>query len=88
VDATATFECELSKDGGLKVEWFKGDKKLRRDDRINFVDDGKVHRLVIEKATAQDVGKYSATYEKLTTSATLSLAGKQTNTIRLAYLYR
>ena len=75
VDATATFECELSK-AGLKVEWTRDDKKLRRDDRIDMVSDGKTHRLVVEKAGPQDVGKYSAVYEQLSTTASLSVVGK------------
>jgi hypothetical protein len=85
LNVTATFECELSKDGGLKVEWLKGDKKVRRDDRIDIVDDGKVHRLIIEKATAQDAGKYTATYEKLSTSASLTIAGRRRHQLRIGY---
>ena len=72
---TATFECELSK-AGLKVEWTKDDKRLRRDDKIDIVSDGKTHRLTIEKAGSDDVGKYTAAYEKLTTTAKLSVVSK------------
>jgi len=72
---TATFECELSK-AGLKVEWTKGDKRLRRDDKYDMVSEGKTHRLIIEKAGSDDVGKYSAVYEKLTTTAALSVVSK------------
>jgi len=74
-NVTATFECELSK-AGLKVEWMKGEKRLRRDDKYDMVSDGKTHRLVIEKAGADDVGKYTAVYEKLTTTAALSVVSK------------
>ena len=70
-----TLECEISKDG-LKVEWYKGEKKLRRDDKYEIVTDGKVHRLVISKVTAEDGSKYSAVYEKLKTTGKLMLAGK------------
>jgi len=75
-NATATFECDLSK-AGLKVEWSKDGKKLRRgDDRFEMVSDGKTHRLVIEKAGAEDVGKYTATYEQLNTTAALSVVSE------------
>jgi len=74
-NVTATFECELSK-AGLKVEWMKGDKRLRRDDKFDMVSEGKTHRLIIEKAGADDVGKYSAVYEKLTTTAALAVVSK------------
>ena len=72
---TATFECELSK-AGLKVEWMKGDKRLRRGDNIDMVSEGKTHKLIIEKAGSDDVGKYTAVYENLTTTAALSLVSK------------
>ena len=76
---TATFECELSKEG-LKVEWYKRtkktDKKLRRDEKYDFVTEGGVHRLVIDKAEAEDEGQYRAEFEKLTSEAKLSVAGK------------
>ena len=74
-NVTATFECELSKDG-LKVEWYKGDKKLRRDDRYNMSSVGKVHKLVIDKVEADCVGEYSVAFQKLTSSAKLSMEGE------------
>ena len=74
-NVTATFECELSKDG-LKVEWYKGDKKLRRDDRYNMSSVGKVHQLVIDKVEADCVGEYRVVFQKLTSSAKLSMEGE------------
>ena len=71
-NVTVTFECELSKDG-LKVEWYKGDKKLRRDDRYNMSSVGKVHKLVIDKVDADCVGDYSVVFQKLSSSAKLSM---------------
>ena len=73
-NVTVTFECELSKDG-LKVEWFKGDKKLKRDDKYNMSSVGKVHTLVIDKVEADSVGEYSAVFQKISTSAKLSMEG-------------
>ena len=73
-NVTVTFECELSKDG-LKVEWFKGDKKLKRDDTYNMSSVGKVHTLVIDKVEADSVGEYSAVFQKISTSAKLSMEG-------------
>ena len=74
-NVTATFECELSK-AGLKVEWMKDDKRIRRDDKYDMVSEAKTHKLIIEKAGSGDVGKYTATYENLTTSATLAVVSK------------
>ena len=73
--ATVELECEISK-SGLKLEWFKGDKKIRRDDKFNYmVEDGNVHKLIIDKVSATDAGEYRAVYQKLETSAKLSVAG-------------
>ena len=73
-NVTVTFECELSKDG-LKVEWYKGDKKLRRGDRYNMSSVGKVHKLVIDKVDSEDVGEYSVVFKKLSSTAKLTLEG-------------
>lgn len=75
VNIAVTLECEISKEG-LKVEWYRKDKKLRRDDKYDIVVDGKVHRLIINNVTSEDVGQYSAVYEKLKTNAKLSVAGE------------
>ena len=69
---SATFECELSKEG-LKVDWTKDGKPLRRGDRHTISASGKTQKLVIEKVTAEDVGKYCATYQQLETKAALSV---------------
>ena len=73
-NVTVTFECELSKDG-LKVEWFKGDKKLKRDDRYNMSSVGKVHKLTIDSIDSEDVGEYTVAFEKLSSAAKLSMEG-------------
>lgn len=75
VGSSFTFECEISKDG-LKLDWYKGETKLKRGDKYDIVADGKVHRLVIDKVSAEFAGKYSAAYEKLKTTGKLTLAGE------------
>ena len=74
---TVTFECEISKDG-LKLDWYRGDKQLRRDEKHDIIADGKVHRLIIEKADMDNVGEYHAFYKKTQTSAKLSVESKRT----------
>ena len=75
MDTAIELECEISK-GGLQLEWYKGTNRLRRDDKFNYmVEDGKVHKLIIDKFGADDVGEYRAVYQKLETKATISLAG-------------
>jgi obscurin-RhoGEF protein len=80
-NVTATLSCEISKKG-LKVDWYKGDKKLRRDDKYNItIEDETVHKLIIENVTTQEAGEYKAVYDKLETSATVSVAGMMHNAI-------
>lgn len=71
---SATFECELSK-AGLQVEWYKDNKKLRRDENHDIKTDGKTHKLIVNEVTPEESGKYKAVYEKLETEASLILEG-------------
>ena len=80
--------CEISK-AGLKVDWYKGDKKLRRDDKYNYlVEDGTVHKLLIDKVSAEDAGQYRAVYQNLETSATLTVAGRFHTCQYSRYIFR
>lgn len=69
-----TFECQLSKDG-QKVDWFKDKKKLLPGNGHSTEVDGKTFRLVIKKATANDVGTYKAECMNLSTSGKLNIQG-------------
>ena len=80
----AVFECEISK-SGLRLEWYKGERKLRSDDKYEIEAVGKTHRLVINDVVAEDVDEYKAVYEKLSTAAKLSLAGKQQAVLKITY---
>jgi len=75
VGVDVTLECELSKDG-QKVEWFKDSKKIRPDLEHDIQVDGRIHRLVIRKATPKDIGTYRADYMHLSTSAKLAIEGR------------
>ncbi len=66
-------ECEISKEG-LKIEWHKGSKKIRRDDKFDIKVEGKIHRLIIEDVSAEDTGDYTASYQKLSTIGKLTVA--------------
>ena len=79
---TVTFECELSKTG-LKVEWLKDDKPLRATDHLVMTTDGGIHRLTINKVDSEDIGKYKATYKKLSTQAKLSVEGNSYNILNI-----
>ena len=74
-NVTVTFECEISKDN-LKVEWYYDGKKISRIDNYDISSDGKLHKLVINKAVTDNAGKYSAKYKEAETTASLSIQGK------------
>ena len=73
---TATFSCTLSKPR-LKVSWFKNDKKLSENDRIQFEQEGKIYRLIIGNAQLDDKATYKIKFEEdAESSAQLIVKGK------------
>lgn len=73
---TATFSCTLSKPR-LKVSWFKNDKKLSENDRIQFEQEGKIYRLIIGNAQLDDKATYKIKFEDdAESSAKLNVKGK------------
>ena len=73
---TATFSCTLSKPR-LKVLWFKNDKKLSENDRIQFEQEGKIYRLIIGNAQLDDKATYKIKFEDdAESSAKLNVKGK------------
>ena len=71
---TATFRCELSKEA--PVEWRKGPETLRAGDRVSLRQEGAVCELQIRELTVEDAGEYSCVCGQETTSATLTVRGK------------
>ncbi|VDQ10547.1 unnamed protein product [Trichobilharzia regenti] len=71
-----TLECELSRASREKVQWLKDGKVLSRlPDRIKIeeLDNGKVHRIVFNPISEDDLGVYSIRVEKLSSQATLDM---------------
>lgn len=58
----ATFSCTLSKPR-LKVSWYKNDQKLSENKRIQFVQEGKVYKLVINDAQLDDAAEYKIKFD-------------------------
>jgi titin len=75
----ATFTCTLSKPR-LKVAWFKGATKITENKDIQFVQEGKVYKLVISNAKLDDAGQYTVKYEnECESTAELTVKGKIPN---------
>ena len=72
--ATATLRCELSK--AAPVEWRKGPETVRAGDRVILRQEGAVCELEIRELTVEDAGEYSCMCGQETTSATLTVRGK------------
>lgn len=71
---TATFVCALSKPR-LKVTWYKDDQKIKENDRIQFAQEGKIYKLIINNAQIEDRGTYKIKFEEAESSAQLSVKG-------------
>ena len=70
-----TLECEISKPG-LRLDWYLGNKKLRRGDKYDIIADGTVHKLLLEQVEEELAGEYRAVYESLETKGNLSIESK------------
>ncbi|GAB1597545.1 hypothetical protein Ahia01_000031000, partial [Argonauta hians] len=68
----AVFMCELSKEN-VKVTWKKNGKEIKSDNHLKIVADKKVHQIIIENVTLEDIGEYSCIAGDVSTSATLSV---------------
>ena len=63
----AEFKCEISKEG-LKAEWRKGGKAIKKSDKYSMVDESTVHTLIIEDAQAEDEAEYTVWFRDDATS--------------------
>ena len=74
---TATFVCTLSKPK-LKVTWYKNNQKLNENDRIQFIQDGKNYKLVIDNSQLDDAATYKIKFgDDCESKAELIVKGKQ-----------
>ncbi|GAB1597544.1 hypothetical protein Ahia01_000030900, partial [Argonauta hians] len=64
--------CELSKKDA-KVIWKKNGKEIQSDNHLKIVADMKVHQIIIENVTLEDIGEYSCVVGDVSTSATLTM---------------
>ena len=74
-DGKVTFSCEFSKPGG-KLRWFKERQEIFHGFKIHFTTDGAVHKITINKLSADDSGKYTCKIDGIDTSAQLEVKRK------------
>ena len=70
----AEFSCELSQPVD-KVRWFLDDVELREGDKIEFVRDGKVHKLIMKDVDVTDEGQISVMVDDKKSTANLFVQG-------------
>ena len=75
VDVKVTFVCEVSK-SGLRPQWFKGDKALKRDDKYDMISEDGKHSLIIESAQPENIGDYTVKFDGVESTAKLTIKGK------------
>jgi len=72
------FECKFNRPCRIKdVSWYRNGKLLTHEDdaRVEYVDEGKVQCLVIQKAKLSDPAIYKIKVEGCESSATLKVKG-------------
>ena len=72
----AEFSCELAQPVD-KVRWFLDDVELREGDKVEFVRDGKKHKLIIKDVDVTDEGQISVMIDDKKTTANLFVQGKK-----------
>ena len=72
--ATATLECELSKEVD-SVQWLKNGQPIKRGIKYDIVADGRVHRLVINEVDDEDDAEYTIVVKSKTSKANVYVEG-------------
>ena len=75
---TIKFTCEINS-ASCKVEWYRGDRQIKINEKYDLQPEGAVHTLIIKDVDGRDAGKYSARCKNRTTEATLTVNGKSYN---------
>ena len=83
VNVKVTFVCEVSKTG-LRPQWFKGDKVLKRGDKYDMISEEGKHSLIIESAQPENIGDYTVKFDGVESTAKLTIKGKWITSGRLA----
>lgn len=71
----ATLECELTKPN-KPVKWLKNGKPVKENNKMKIVMDQYIHQLVFTDVTLKEEGKYTCVCADVSTSATLTVGGK------------
>ena len=59
------------------VQWYKGDKEIRRSPKYEFIDDGRTHKLVIKDVDGHDEADYSVMAKDSRSKGKLTIHGRE-----------
>ena len=74
-EATATLECEVSKEKA-EVKWFRDGQEIRKTKKHEMVVDGRKRKLIIQECTLDDSKTYTCDAKEFKTSAFLNVERK------------
>ncbi|XP_071479592.1 twitchin-like [Diadema antillarum] len=75
-------ECEIT-DAGAKVEWTKDGKPFKGTDTIRLDEDACVRKIIFDKASFEDAGKYTCKFGKLESTANCAVIEAPTLSAKL-----
>jgi hypothetical protein len=78
---TLSLECETSH--SVSTKWFHNGKEISGMDYREVIQEGRLHRLVINKATAHDAGIYKCTVKNQTTESKVTVKGTNVSIIEI-----
>lgn len=70
---TLSLECETSH--SVSTKWFHNGKEISGMDYREVIQEGRLHRLVINKTAARDAGIYKCTVKNQTTESKVTVKG-------------
>lgn len=75
-EATATMECEVSRDNA-EVRWLREGQEIRKTKKYDMVAEGRIRKLIIRDCTPDDAKMYTCDAKEFKTSAFLSVERKR-----------
>jgi|SRR6218665_3002315 len=77
-ESKVEFICRYSEQN-VRPQWFKNTSEIFHGHKYNFINDDGLFRLVIQRITKEDSGKYTCQADDKQTSAYLNVRGRAVN---------
>lgn len=80
-EATATFECEVSRENA-EVTWSRDGQEIRKTKKFDMVVDGRIRKLIIHDCQIDDSRTYTCDAKHFKTTAFLNVERKSQNKLK------